>query len=309
MTTTTFSTDPPEAERLNPSAMRRHRVEPDHDPDVKDVRGGMGDSNEANRRWAEMLARWAIPEELLAAEPASPFFFDPTVFIKAADEALGRAEDSPSDAAARESLPDGGTVLDVGVGAGAASLRLAARAGHIIGVDLSRELLDVFADRARGLGVGHTTVEGGWPEVAPRTSPADVVLCHHVVYNVADLAGFANALTSHATRRVVVELTTTQPLAWMTPYWEAVHGLGQPDRPTVDDAVEVLASLGLDVRQHRWQRRLQMIGESNADHVTRIARRLCVGLDRHAEVQRLLEVTPPPDAREVTTLWWETAGS
>ena len=269
---------------------------------------GMGDRNEANRRWADMLAEWAIPDELLQAAPASPFFFDPTVFIAAADEALARAGDSPSDAAARESLPEGGAVLDVGVGAGAASLRLAARAGHIVGVDLSRELLDVFATRAQALGVESTTVEGGWPDVAARTSPADVVLCHHVVYNVADLAGFADALTAHATRRVVVELTTTHPLAWMAPYWEAVHGLGQPDRPTADDAVDVLASLGLDVRRQRWQRRLQMIGESDADHVARIARRLCVGPARHAEVRRLLEETPPPDAREVTTLWWEPTG-
>jgi SAM-dependent methyltransferase len=259
----------------------------------------------ANRQWAEMLARWAIPEDLLAAAPASPYFFDPTVFIAAAEEALARAEDSPSDAAARVSLPDGGTVLDVGVGAGAAGLRLAARAGHIVGVDLSRELLDVFAARARDLGVGHTTIEGAWPDVASQAPSADVVLCHHVVYNAADLAGFASALTGHAHRRVVLELTTIHPLAWMAPYWEAAHGVAQPDRPTADDAIEVLVSLGLDVRQERWQRRLQMIGESDSDQVARIARRLCLGPDRHADVRQLLETTPPPDAREVTTLWWD----
>jgi hypothetical protein len=63
------------------------------------------------------------------------------------------------------------------------------------------------------------------------------------------------------------------------------------------------------VHQQRWQRRLQMIGESDSDQVARIARRLCVGPDRHAEVQRLLETTPPPDSREVTTLWWDVEGS
>jgi len=266
----------------------------------------MSDSDEANRRWADMLASWAIPEELLVGASASPYFFDPTVFFTAADEALARGEDSPSDAAAREALLTGGKVLDVGVGAGAASLRLAARTGHIVGVDLNRELLDGFAARARGLGVRHTTIEGSWPEVASRTPGADVVLCHHVVYNVTDLAGFARALTAHAARRVVVELTTIHPLAWMAPYWLAVHGVAQPDRPTVDDAVDVLDSLGLDVQQHRWQRQLQMIGESDADQVARVARRLCVGPDRHAEVRQLLATTPPPDARQVTTLWWNS---
>jgi hypothetical protein len=48
-----------------------------------------------------------------------------------------------------------------------------------------------------------------------------------------------------------------------------------------------------------------MIGESDADRVTRVARRLCVGPDRIAEVERLLEASPPPDVREVATLWWE----
>src|SRR5207244_10670425 len=214
----------------------------------------MSDADEANRRWADMLASWAIPEELLAGASASPYFFDPTVFFTAADEALARGEDSPSDAAAREALPTGGKVLDVGVGAGAASLRLAARTGHIVGVDLNRELLDGFAARARGLGVRHTTIEGSWPEVASRTPGADVVLCHHVVYNVADLAGFADALTARAARRVVVELTTTHPLAWMAPCWEAGHGPAPADRPTADDAWGVRAPLGLAVRPQRAAR-------------------------------------------------------
>jgi hypothetical protein len=59
----------------------------------------------------------------------------------------------------------------------------------------------------------------------PQTEIADVVLCHHLVYNVSDLAGFVAELASHARARVVVEMTTVHPMAWMTPYWEALHGL------------------------------------------------------------------------------------
>ena len=89
----------------------------------------------ANQDWAEMLSGWAIPDELVAGAPASPYFFDPLVFITAADEALARGEDTSSDVVARDALPAGGTVLDVGCGAGAASLRL--RPGRLVGVDPS----------------------------------------------------------------------------------------------------------------------------------------------------------------------------
>jgi hypothetical protein len=100
----------------------------------------------ANLRWAAMLGGWAIPDELVAAAPESPYFFDPEVFIEIADTALERREDTASEAVAREALPPSGTVLDVGVGAGAASLPL--NPGRVVGVDPSRELLAAFAERA-----------------------------------------------------------------------------------------------------------------------------------------------------------------
>lgn len=258
---------------------------------------------DANRSWAEMLSRWAIPEELLAAAPAPPYFFDLQVFTAAADESVSREEDTPSDARARAALPPGGSVLDVASGAGAASLRL--RPGRLIAVDPNRPLLDALTERAGRLGIDTTTIEAEWPEVAPRVPSADVVVCHHVFYNVADLAAFALALTDHAVHRVVVELTAVHPMSWMGPYWKVIHGVEQPDRPVADDAVAVLEQLGLSVRQHRWERPIQMIGESGDESLLRIARRLCLPESRHAELRNLLEAIPPPEHREVVTLWWD----
>src|SRR4029453_4013537 len=60
-------------------------------------------------------------------------------------------------------------------------------------------------------------VQGRWPEVAGRVPVADVVVCHHVLYNVADLAPFADALTTHARPRVVGELTDRNPLGGLGP--------------------------------------------------------------------------------------------
>ena len=239
-----------------------------------------------------MLAEWSIPEPLIADAPESPYFFDPQVFIEIADASLAREEDTPSDAVARDALPGSGSVLDVGVGAGTASLRL--NPGHVMGVDPSGELLTAFTERAARHGIVATAFEGRWPEIAAEVPLADVVVCHHVCYNVADLAGFAAALSSHARNRVVVELTTVHPMTWMAPYWEAMHGLRQPDRPTVGDAIEVLTALGADVREQRWKREYQMLGETGPHQVDRIARRLCLPPARHGELAALLAAIPPP---------------
>jgi SAM-dependent methyltransferase len=262
----------------------------------------MAERTDANKRWGQMLAAWAIPPELIDAAPASPYFFDPAVFIAAADQALARVEDTVSDGVAREALPEGGTVLDVGAGAGAASLRLGPT--HVTAVDPSSELLEAFASRAVTLGLEHAQIEGTWPDVAPRAPEVDVVVCHHVIYNVADLRTFAALLDAHGRRRVVIELTSVHPMAWMTPYWRALHGIEQPERPTAEDAVTVLGQLGLDVNQARSVRPVQMIGELGEDRLARIARRLCLPAVRLPELQRLLEEVPPSDAREVVTLWW-----
>jgi SAM-dependent methyltransferase len=259
---------------------------------------------DANQRWAEMLARWAIPDPLVASAPERPYFFDPAVFTAAAEAAVRRPHDTASDRVARAGLGPGGHVLDVGVGGGAASLRLGA--ARITGVDPSDPLLDAFSTTAEGLGIAPATIRGTWPEVAPRAPRADVVVCHHVFYNVADLAPFAAALTEHATSRVVVELTAVHPMAWLAPYWKALHGIDQPDRPIADDAAAVLEELALPVCRENWSRPIEMIGEAGHDQLRRIARRLCLTPDRLEELRQLLDEMPPPTDREVVTLWWST---
>lgn len=253
-------------------------------------------------RWAAMLARWEIPAEIRDAAPASPYFFDPEVFARAADEAVDRVADSPSDEVARDALPGAGSVLDVGCGAGAASLRLRPR--RLVGVDSNVQLLDAFVDRAGRMGLQVTAVEGRWPDVSTRCPPADVVVCHHVIYNVPDLAAFATALDAHARARVVIESTTVHPMTWTAPYWQELHGLVQPDGPTIEDALDVLVELGLDVHEQRWRRSYQPIGEQGPHAFDNVARRLCLQPARHEELRLLLEKYPPPTDREVVTLWW-----
>ncbi len=248
----------------------------------------------------------AIPPHILLAVPASPFGFDVGIFADRADAAVARGPTSPSDTLAAEALPEGGTVLDVGAGAGAAGLVHAARAGRLVAVDTGDELLAAFSARAQRLGVASSVVAGRWPDVAPVAGRADVVVCHDVTYNAPDLAAFATALDRAATGRVVVQMTAEHPLAWQAPLWEALHGWRRPPGPTADDAAAVLQELDIRARVVRWQ----LDGWSSAGDdrgLPRTARMLCVGPDRHEHLAELLRVSQPPSPREVVTLWWDVA--
>src|SRR5207237_6556681 len=118
-------------------------------------------------QWTQALAAWVPPPATLAATPQAPWGFPPALFERRAD-ALP-AEPTPSAQHALEALPQGGAVLDVGCGAGAASLPLAARATHLIGVDPSVEMLRAFRQRAEAAGKAVATIEGTWPAVAEQT--------------------------------------------------------------------------------------------------------------------------------------------
>lgn len=256
---------------------------------------------DAAGRWAAQLAGWAVPPALLAAAPESPWGFDVRTFRRAAERAA--AVESSSQRRAAEALPERGTVLDVGCGAGAASLPL--RAGVTVGVDESAAMLAAFADRAAAAGLTARTVEGRWPDVAPAAGVADVVVCHHVFHNVADLPAFALALTAAARRRVVVEMAATHPLGWLRPVWRRIHGLDRPEGPTADDAADVLAESGLAVAIERWDGAATW-AVLDDDLVAMARRRVCVGPERDPEVRAALEEAGElGHARPVATLWWD----
>jgi SAM-dependent methyltransferase len=255
----------------------------------------------AASRWAEQLAAWAIPDEILAAAPESPWGYPPELFA-APDPAA--APDTPSRRRAVEALPPAGTVLDVGAGAGASSLGLAPPAHRLVAVDQSPGMLAALAAAADERGVEHAEIVGHWPDVAAEVPPADVVVCHHVAYNVADLAGFALALTDHARRLVVLELTATHPLAAQNRLWRHFHGIDRPEGPTWADAVAVLEEAGLAVSAEPFL----APPRPNRDRQTWVAfvrRRLCLTPERDPEIATFL----PPDGdyspREVVSLWWE----
>jgi SAM-dependent methyltransferase len=265
----------------------------------------------ALERWKRELPRWGIPEAIIAAAPESPWGF-PVELFRTSDGPDGTG---PSTSRAREALPDGGAVLDVGVGGGAASLPLADVASLIVGVDESEGMLDEFRSASRRRRVATQEVQGTWPEVAPLASTADVVLCHHVFYNVANLGPFARELDRHARSRVVVELTARHPWSWMNDLWRQFHELDRPDGPTAEDAEAALRELGFDVRREDHAPAPRGSGfERRGDAVALIRRRLCLWPDRDEEVaeaigDRLVERdglwSAGPKDQGIVTLWWD----
>jgi len=249
------------------------------------------------QQWRDELAAWAIPDEILANAPESPWGFPPELFAAAPDPV-----ETPSRDRALDALPEGGSVLDVGCGGGAGGLALVPPASRVIGVDESAGMLESFASAAAGRGVDYRVVRGKWPDVADEAGHADVVVCHHVLYNVADLEPFVRALDAAAHIRVVVELTATHPLTTSAPLWKHFHDLDRPDGPSADLALDVVRGLGFDVQVERWSRPPRDVPREVYVRMNR--RRLCLPVDAEPEVDRLMG---PIDAfREVVTMWWDT---
>ncbi|HZD97694.1 MAG TPA: class I SAM-dependent methyltransferase [Micromonosporaceae bacterium] len=266
---------------------------------------------DALTRWRAALESWAIPPEILARAPESPWTLAPDTFVARARRQVAAPSGESYDRAV-EALPAGGYVLDVGAGAGAASLALSGRAARLTGVDTNRSLLETFADLATDRNVDVQTVVGTWPDCAESVGPADVVVCYHVLYNVADLAPFVTALSAYARSRVVVEITATHPMTPWNPLWQRFHGLERPRRPTATDAVEAISELGYAPQVTRWERPATLDSMSYAELVITTCRRLCLGPERADDVDaalRDLGVDPAAPTlggptRRLVTIWW-----
>ncbi len=246
---------------------------------------------EAAGRWAEQLEQWAIPDEILASAPVSPWQHDTSMFV--VDDTLDRRARAAD--VAREVLPvAGGSVLDVGCGGGRAAIALVPPAERVIGVDQSPAMLAEFTRAAATAGARSMTVEGVWPDIADITPIVDVVVCHHVAYNAADIEAFLLALTAHARLAVVLVLPPRHPLSAWNDAWRHFWALERPTGPTADDLAEILAGLGLDAE--RWDVPRPPLARATADPAVRISsarRRLCLAEDRDAELAEYLDAHEP----------------
>lgn len=249
--------------------------------------------------WARSLATWGIPKEILDQAETSPWIHPPVLFQVPDEITL-----TISHTRAFEALPVGGSVLDVGCGGGIAAFALTPPAAHVIGVDHQPEMLTMFSENAVKRGVRFEVFEGFWPQIAPEVPVADVVVSHHVVYNVAEIGPFLTALSDHARSRVVIEMPTRHPLSNMSAAWKHFWNLERPTQPTSEDLVEVLGELGINARVQNWTG--PMRDTVDLDQEAEFMRiRLCLPAERLQEVRDYLRANPTPKQREVATIWWD----
>jgi SAM-dependent methyltransferase len=263
--------------------------------------------------WREALASWAIPDQILAAAPESPWLLPPGLFARRADAQIERPT-GVALARAAEALPAAGTVLDVGAGAGAASLPLTA-AARLIAVDERPDMLSELEARAARRGLATAAIAGRWPDVAAQAPPADVVVSSHVLYNVPDVGPFLVALHEHARRRVVVEITARHPLSVLNPLWRKFHDIERPERPTWRDAASAIRALGIDPSVETYRRPAGAASAVSFEALVRATRiRLCLAPELDPAVATALVEggADPEDASTWTTgnhdlvaLWWD----
>jgi S-adenosylmethionine-dependent methyltransferase len=151
-----------------------------------------------------------------------------------------------------QGLPAPQRTLDVGCGQGTQALTLA-RAGHqVTGLDISEQLLELFASQLRSetlavqsrvqliLGPGEEA-----PNLAP--GPYDLILCHGVLMYLDDLSPMCRALTAVASETGTLSLLVRNGYA---PAMRAgLRGNGDEALNAFDSA-EYVNRLGLAARAH-----------------------------------------------------------
>ena len=247
------------------------------------------------------MADWAIPREILGAAPRRPFVFIPEMFTPPEP---GTFELSVSNRRAAEALKNGGSVLDVGCGGGAAAFAVTPPATEVIGTDRQSNMLELFTVTARQRGIAVSVAAGSWPEVADEVSVADVVVCHNVLYNVTDIGAFVAALHAHARRRVVIEITPKHPQDRRRKLWRHFWSLERPHEPTAATAVEVIAEAGLNPVVEESLLPEDRFASKRSDlEAAHWCRNMCLPPAREAEVAALMAGVPFP--RERVTIWWD----
>jgi SAM-dependent methyltransferase len=260
----------------------------------------------AAQRWQSALDGWAIPPQILEQAPTSPWVHPPALFTVDPTE---RFEETPSVARAREALLPRGTVLDVGCGGGGSSMPLARVTSRFTGVDEQQAMLANFLNATTQRKVPAIAVVGTWPDAAGRVEQSDVVICHHVVYNVGDIEPFVRALHAAARKRVVVELPQLHPTTPFSPLWQHFWQLERPAEPTASLFVEVLTELGFSAHREAFSRPVRKQRALSSEYIEFVRTRLCLPASKDSEIASLLDSMGGLATVDAETVWWDVTNA
>ena len=141
------------------------------------------------------------------------------------------------------------TALDVGGGAGRLALPLALRCRHVAVVEPSASMIAHLRESAADAGISnYSVIQATWEDAD--VSPADLVLCAHVLYGVADLEPFIRKLEASANALVVILSFVESPMTRISAFWQPVHSEPRIDMPALPELVAALWDMGIypDVR-------------------------------------------------------------
>ncbi len=137
------------------------------------------------------------------------------------------------------------TLIDVGAGSGRHAFPLTARLDWVTAVEPSQAMREQIPDAAN-----MTVIGAAWADADP--APADLVLCSHVLYVVAEPVPFIEKLEAHARERVFIALRDS-------PHPHPAELIAGPDRirePRLRDCFLLLRQMG--AAPEAWLHRVQV---------------------------------------------------
>ena len=138
-------------------------------------------------------------------------------------------------------------------------------------------------------------VESEWLDA--QVTPADVVICSHVLYPIADPVPFIEKLNGSARARVFIYLRT-DPLATDLGLWRAFHGIPLQSQPVHTDLMGLLSQMGIfagvEIVEHRFTWTFADLDEAHEQ----LRNSLCLRADDDAASAKLRSLLER-DARRV----------
>jgi SAM-dependent methyltransferase len=192
------------------------------------------------------------------------------------------------------------TLLDVGAGTGRHTLALAGDARAVTAVDPSPAMLGLLRSDLAERGITNVTcIDAEWMSV--EVEPADVVICSHVLYPIADVVPFVRKLEAVARERAFIYLRA-DPIATDHGLWSEFWRVPLQGQPTHRDLFNVLAQCDIFADVEIVAGAFHWSFESLDEAVEQIAGSLCLRDGDSAAREKLRHLVrerfaPQPDGR------------